>query len=590
MEYILGIDLGTTNSCTYYKSSYGDYKVLQIENSNLLPSIVSFRDDIILVGKQAENRRVLEPMDTVYAFKRLLGRVWESSFLQATLKYYTYDIVKHENSIRININGKLYAVEEFSAFVLEKIKEVASRKFNTDITKVVITVPAFFNENQRRSVKDAGVIAGLDVLRIINEPTAAALAYGYQKGANQKILVYDLGGGTFDVTILDITGEVFEVVATIGDTFLGGEDFTNKIVEWIALDIQKNYKSNFSLKNELIVYQRIREVSEMAKKELSIREETEINLPFLFVNDNKENVNYSTTLTRKVFNELVEPIVNKTIKLIDRILKHIEMDIDEIDNVLLVGGQTRSLIVKSKLESFLGRSVSKNVNPDEVVALGAAIHGNLLTEDNNESLLLDVISQSMGIMISGGYYEKIIEKDSVIPCSSEKEFTTIKDNQEKVEIHIFQGEEAKVKDNTYLGHLHIDNIPPMSQGEFKVNIRFIVNSEGILTVEATDLFSNKTYNLVLKGTSSLSDSELSQIKSTNSISSTDEDFLPLMNQVKSLLEALNSKYSDNKSILIKFNEYNHFIADLEAMSNITVEEKDHFKKTLMKILDGLQRL
>ncbi len=588
MEYILGIDLGTTNSCAYYRSVYGDYKPLRIDDEFLLPSVISFKNNVVVVGKQAENRRIIDPKNTIYAFKRLIGRAYESTFLQTVLKYYSYNIVKHTNSVRVDVNNKLYSIESLSALILLKIKKAAIRYTNQDIKKAVITVPAFFNENQRRSVKDAGEIAGLEVLRIINEPTAAAIAYGHQTGENKKILVYDLGGGTFDVTILNIKEDIFEVMATIGDTFLGGEDFTNKIVGWIKKDILKSYNKDLNLEESPEIYHRIREVAENAKKELSIKEDTPIDIPFLFVTE-EGTVNYNNILTRDILNYLINPLVDKTIELIKRLLFHLEMRTDDIDEVILVGGATRTKLVKEKMEEFFKKKIVQNLNPDKSVALGAAIYGNMLEDESNPALLLDVISQSMGIMISGGYYEKIIDKDSVIPCSAEKEFTTIRDNQEKIEIYIFQGEEGKIEENTYLGHLTINDIPPLPIGEFRINIKFIVSSEGILKLEATDLQTLKKYKLILKGTSSLSEAELQEAKENASIGKSDILY-PIIYNIRSLIVPLFEKYKDDKTTLTKIEEYIMFMNDVENTKEMTLEEEAHLEATLKRILNSVKKL
>lgn len=595
MEYVLGIDLGTTNTCVYYQDPQGNFKVLPIDNEHLLPSMVSFKGGSILIGQKAMNQRLTTPKTTIFAFKRLMGRRWESQFLQNAIKHYSYKVVQcDDGTVRIQCGSDIYSVEEISSYLLRKIKEEAERYFSKEITKAVITVPAYFNENQRKSTKDAGKIAGLEVIRIINEPTAAALAYGFKKERDQRILVYDLGGGTFDVTILEITDDVFEVIATAGDTFLGGEDFTNRIVDWIVRDIHKSYDDTFDLYSDASIHQRIKEMAETAKRELSIRNIYNIELPFLFIDRAKQTINYSNILTRDDLEDLIEPIVNQTIDLVNQVLTHIEMTSDDIDEVLLIGGQTRMPLIQDKLFELFKKDSSKGINPDEAVAMGAAIQGSLLVNKKFNSLLLDVISQSMGIMISGGFYEKIIEQGSVIPCSAEKIFTTIRDNQETVEINIFQGEHYRSEANTYLGTIKITDIPPLPQGEFKVNVKFIVNSEGILKVEATNLETQETYNLIIEGTSGLSPEEIEKLIQKNQLvySSGDrkQELIELIIAIKELIPKSKTLLEQMGKPGDKIENYRLYIEKLESLSPIPEHEYDRYLKTLQSIRDGLNQL
>ena len=593
MEYVLGIDLGTTNSCVYYAKEDGNLELIPIDNKNLLPSVVSFRDTNVLIGHNALNQLIINPQNTIYAFKRLIGRRWESSFLQNAVKNYSYKIIKHnKSSVRVEVDDKLYSIEEISALILSKIRTEASKKLGTDITKAIITVPAYFNENQRKTTKDAGSIAGLDVISIINEPTAAALAYGFKENKNQHLLIYDLGGGTFDVTVLDVMDNIFEVIATVGDTFLGGEDFTNKIVHWIEKDIIENYDNTFKLQNDPIIHQRIKSAAEILKKDLSKRSSGKIDLPFLFITKDKKTINYSQEITLELFNQLVEPLVDKTIDLIEQMLDYTNLYIDNIDKIILVGGQTRSKIVVEKLESFFKRKISKAINPDEAVAIGAAIKGRLLFNNENDSLLLDVISQSMGIMVSGGFYEKIIDRDSVIPCSALKTFTTIKDNQEQVDINIFQGEYLSATENTYLGTIKIKDIPPMPQGEFKIDITFLVDSEGILTVKATDLSSEKTYELVLEGASGLTPEELKKLSSNknlvNNYEADKEELYILLISVKKLIPLAQKKLKGDKDSLLKLNNYKKYIQIIENHESFSQDEIMGFIENLTSIEAALK--
>ncbi len=593
MEYVLGIDLGTTNSCVYYSKEDGSLELVPIDNKNLLPSVVSFRESSVLVGHNALNQLIINPQNTIYAFKRLIGRRWESSFLQNAVKNYSYKIIKHnESSVRVEVDDKLYSIEEISALILSKIRAEASKKLGEDITKAIITVPAYFNENQRKTTKDAGSIAGLDVINIINEPTAAALAYGFKENKNQHLLIYDLGGGTFDVTVLDIMNNIFEVIATVGDTFLGGEDFTNKIVTWIEQDIIEKYDNSFNLQNDPIIHQRIKSAAEILKKDLSKRSSGTIELPFLFITKDKKTINYSQEITLELFNELVEPLVDKTIDLIEQMLDYTNLYIENIDKVILVGGQTRSRIVVEKLENFFRRKISKSINPDEAVAIGAAIKGRLLFNNENDSLLLDVISQSMGIMVSGGFYEKIIDRDSVIPCSAVKTFTTIKDNQKQVDINIFQGEYLSATENTYLGTIKIKDIPPMAQGEFKVDITFLVDTEGILTVKAIDLNSDKTYELVLEGASGLTAEELKKLSENknliNGYETGKEDLYMLLTSIKKLIPLSQKRLKGDKDNLLKLNNYKKYIALIETQKSFNQDEVLSFTENLTAIEAALK--
>jgi len=595
MEYVLGIDLGTTNSCVYYSKEDGSLELIPMDNKSLLPSIVSFRDSSILIGFNALNQLIINPQNTIYAFKRLIGRRWESSFLQSAVKNYSYKIIKHnESSVRVEVDDKLYSIEEISALVLSKIRTEASKVLGVDVTKAIITVPAYFNENQRKTTKDAGVIAGLDVINIINEPTAAALAYGFKENKNQHLLVYDLGGGTFDVTVLDIMDNIFEVIATVGDTFLGGEDFTNELVKWIEKDIIERYDNTFNLRDDPIIHQRIKSASEILKKDLSQRSSGIIELPFLFVTQDKKTINYSQEIPLELFNELVEPLVDKTIDLIEQMLDYTSLDISDIDKIILVGGQTRSKIVTQKLEEFFNRKISKAINPDEAVAIGAAIKGRLLFNNDDESLLLDVISQSMGIMVSGGFYEKIIDRDSVIPCSALKTFTTIKDNQEQVDINIFQGEYLSAAENTYLGTIKIKDIPPLPQGDFKIDVTFLVDSEGILTVEATDLTTEKTYTLVLEGASGLTSEELKKLAESRnlleSFESEKEELYILLTSVKKLIPLAKKILKGDKSNLIKLDNYKKYINIIEKQKDFKDGELLGFTENLTAIEAALKNI
>ena len=596
MEYILGIDLGTTNCCVYYTKEDGSLELIPINNKSLLPSVVSFRDSSVLIGYNALNQLIINPENTIYAFKRLIGRRWESSFLQNAVKNYSYKIIKNnDSSVRIEVDEKLYSVEEISALILSKIRIDASKKIGVNVTKAVITVPAYFNENQRKTTKDAGVIAGLDVINIINEPTAAALAYGFKEGKNQHILVYDLGGGTFDVTILEIMDSIFEVVATVGDTFLGGEDFTDKIVEWIEKDIIERFEPNFDLYEDPIIHQRIKSSAEILKKDLSKRNKAKIELPFLFVTEDRKTVNYNSEITLELFNELVEPLVDKTIGLIEKMLDYTNISISTIDKILLVGGQTRSKIVVQKLEDFFKRKISKTINPDEAVAMGAAIKGKLLVTNKNDALLLDVISQSMGIMVSGGYYEKIIDRDSVIPCSAIKSFTTIKDNQSEVDINIFQGEFLSATENTYLGSIKIKDIPPMLQGEFKIDVTFIIDSEGILTVEALETETNKTYSLVLEGSSGLTARELEELSNrskmiSGELSNEKEELFKVLVSVKKLIPLARKVLKKDKNSLASLDNYNSYIKIINNKKDFNQDEILDFIKNLTTIEVALKEI
>jgi molecular chaperone DnaK len=596
MEYVLGIDLGTTNTCVYYTKEDKSLEIIPIDNKSLLPSVVSFRDSSILIGQNALNQLIINPQNTIYAFKRLIGRRWESSFLQNAVKSYTYKIIKHnESSVRVEVDDKLYSIEEISALVLSKIRKEASKKLGVDVTKAVITVPAYFNENQRKTTKDAGVIAGLDVVSIINEPTAAALAYGIKENSrDQHLLIYDLGGGTFDVTVLDIMDNIFEVVATVGDTFLGGEDFTNKIVSWIEGDIINRYDSDFDLDNDPIIHQRIKNAAEILKKDLSKRNSSVIELPFLFVTKEKTTINYNVEITLELFNELVEPLVDKTIDLINQMLDYTNLEISNIDKIILVGGQTRSRIVTEKLEALFERKISKSINPDEAVAIGAAIKGRLLFNNEDDSLLLDVISQSMGIMVSGGFYEKIIDKDSVIPCSSVKTFTTIKDNQDQVDINIFQGEYLSASENTYLGTIKIKDIPLLPQGEFKIDVTFLVDSEGILTVEATEIDSEKTYKLILEGTSGLTANELEKLAENSNLINNFEldktELYSLLKSIKKLIPSATKVLKEDEENLLKLSNYKKYIKIIEEKEHFNHSELANFTENLIMIESALKTI
>ena len=509
MSKVLGIDLGTTNSCmaTY---EGGEAKVIpNKEGKNTTPSVVAFTDKgEVLVGDPAKRQMITNPERTIYSVKRIMGMMCNEPQAQEAKKRLPYKIVDRNGACAVEVDGKVYTPQEISAKILMKLKEDAEAYLGEEINEAVITVPAYFNDAQRKATKEAGQIAGLNVLRIINEPTAAALAYGLDKKKAEKIVVYDLGGGTFDVTILETGDNVVEVLATGGDPFLGGDDFDNRIIDWLVEEFKK--ETGIDLKQDIMALQRLKEAAENAKKELSSAMETEINLPFITA-DQTGPKHLVKKLTRAKFESLIEDLVDKTIKIAADVLKDSGLSKDEINEVVLVGGSTRIPLVQRKVKEFFEKEPNKSVNPDEVVAIGAAIQGAVLKGDVKDVLLLDVTPLSLGIETLGGVMTKIIEKGTTIPVKKTQIFSTAEDNQPAVTIHVLQGEREMAKDNKSLGQFTLEGIPPAPRGVPQIEVSFDIDANGILTVSAKDKATGKEQEIKITGSSGLSEEEIQKM-------------------------------------------------------------------------------
>ena len=509
MSKVLGIDLGTTNSCMAIYEGKEAKVIPNKEGKNTTPSVVAFTDKgEILVGDPAKRQMITNPKRTIYSVKRIMGMMCNEPQAQEAKKRLPYEIVDRNGACAVEVDGKVYTPQEISAKILMKLKEDAEAYLGQEITEAVITVPAYFNDAQRKATKEAGTIAGLNVLRIINEPTAAALAYGLDKKSAEKIVVYDLGGGTFDVTILETGDNVVEVLATGGDAFLGGDDFDNRIIDWLVDEFKK--ETGIDLKQDIMALQRLKEAAENAKKELSSAMETEINLPFITA-DQTGPKHLVKKLTRAKFESLIEDLVEKTITIAEGVLKDSGLSKSEINEVVLVGGSTRIPMVQEKVKNYFGKEPNKSVNPDEVVAVGAAIQGAVLKGDVKDVLLLDVTPLSLGIETLGGVMTKIIEKGTTIPVKKTQIFSTAEDNQPAVTIHVLQGERELAKDNKSLGQFTLEGIPPAPRGVPQIEVTFDIDANGILTVSAKDKATGKAQEIKITGSSGLSEEEIQKM-------------------------------------------------------------------------------
>lgn len=510
MGKIIGIDLGTTNSCVSVMEGNEPVVIPNSEGKRTTPSIVAFVDNgERKVGDPAKRQAITNPTRTVYSIKRFMGETFDQ--VSKEVGRVPYKVVKGDNNTpRVEIGDRLYSPQEISAMVLQKMKKTAEDYLGQEVTEAVITVPAYFNDSQRQATKEAGEIAGLTVKRIINEPTAAALAYGLDKmHKDMKIAVFDLGGGTFDISILELGDGVFEVKSTDGDTHLGGDDFDDVIINWLADEFKKD--EGIDIRKDPMAHQRLKEAAEKAKIELSSTSSTEINLPYIFPVDGIPK-HLVRTLTRAQFEQLTDHLIQATIEPCKRALSNANMKPADIDEVILVGGSTRIPAVQQKVEAFFGKAPSKGVNPDEVVAVGAAIQGGVLTGEVKDVLLLDVTPLSLGIETLGGVMTKLIESNTTIPTKKSEVFSTAADNQPSVEIHILQGERAMAKDNKTIGRFHLDSIPPAPRGVPQIEVSFDIDANGILKVSAKDKATGKEQSIRIEASSGLSDADIKKMK------------------------------------------------------------------------------
>jgi molecular chaperone DnaK len=510
MSKIIGIDLGTTNSCVSVMEGNEPVVIPNAEGKRTTPSIIGFVEGgERKVGDPAKRQAVTNPTKTVYSIKRFMGNKYSESKKEA--ERVPYKVVKGDNDTpRVDIDGRLYTPQEISAMILQKMKKTAEDYLGQDVTEAVITVPAYFNDAQRQATKEAGEIAGLQVRRIINEPTAAALAYGMdKKGTDQKIVVFDFGGGTHDVSILELGDGVFEVLSTEGDTHLGGDDVDQKIINWLAEEF--NAEENIDLRKDPMALQRLKEAAEKAKIELSSSAVTEINLPYVTATASGPK-HLVRSLTKAKFEQLIDDLVKRTIAPCKSALKAAGLSTSDIDEVILVGGSTRIPAVQEAVEKFFGKTPSKGVNPDEVVALGAAIQGGVLSGDVKDVLLLDVTPLSLGIETMGNVFTKLIDANTTIPTKKSQVFSTAVDNQPSVEIHVLQGERAMAADNKTIGRFHLDGIPPAGRGIPQVEVTFDIDANGIIKVSALDKGTNKSHEIRIEASSGLSEEEIQKMK------------------------------------------------------------------------------
>ncbi|KES10850.1 Molecular chaperone [Snodgrassella alvi SCGC AB-598-O02] len=553
MAKVIGIDLGTTNSCVAI-SEGGQTKVIEnAEGARTTPSIVAYLDDNeILVGAPAKRQAVTNPKNTIYAVKRLIGRKFDDAEVQRDIKSMPFQIVKaNNNDAWVEAHGEKLSPPQVSAEVLRKMKKAAEDYLGEPVTEAVITVPAYFNDSQRQATKDAGRIAGLDVKRIINEPTAAALAFGMDKGekGDRKIAVYDLGGGTFDISIIEIAevdgDKQFEVLATNGDTFLGGEDFDQRLINYIIDEFKKD--QGIDLKNDVMALQRLKEAAEKAKIELSSGQQTEINLPYITM-DASGPKHLAMKITRAKFESLVEDLITRSIEPCRTAIKDAGLSVNDINDVILVGGQSRMPKVQEAVKDFFGKEPRRDVNPDEAVAVGAAIQGAVLAGDRNDVLLLDVTPLSLGIETMGGVMTKLINKNTTIPTKATQVFSTAEDNQSAVTIHVLQGERERASANKSLGQFNLNDIPPAPRGVPQVEVTFDIDANGILHVSAKDKGTGKVANITIQASSGLSEEEIERmVKDAEANAAEDRKLTELVssrNQAEALIHSVRKSLTE----------------------------------------------
>ena len=593
MSKVIGIDLGTTNSCVAIMEGTQAKVLENAEGARTTPSVVAFTDgDEKLIGQPAKRQAVTNPENTIFAVKRLIGRNFEDPTVKKDIESAPFKIIKAENvDAWIEAKGKKYSPSQISAFVLQKMKETAEKYLGQEVTKAVITVPAYFNDAQRQATKDAGKIAGLEVLRIINEPTAAALAYGLDKKVNKKIAVYDLGGGTFDVSILELGDGVFEVKSTNGDTFLGGEDFDNTIVDYLLNEFKK--ENGIDLKSDKLALQRLKEAAEKAKIELSSAAQTEINLPFVTA-DKTGPKHINIKMTRAKLEALVEDLIGRTIPPCKTALKDAGLSAAEINEVILVGGMTRMPKVIEEVKNFFGKEPNKSVNPDEVVAMGAAIQAGVLQGDVKDVLLLDVTPLSLGIETLGGISTKLIDKNTTIPTKKSQVFSTAEDNQPAVSIRVLQGEREMATDNKLLGNFELVGIAPASRGVPQIEVTFDIDANGIVNVSAKDKGTGKEQKIQIQASGGLSEEEINKmVKEAEANKEADKkkrDSVDARNQADTLLHSTEKNLKEHGSKVSDADKKEIETAAANLRNALKGTDVEEIKKNIQELVQKSMKL
>jgi len=590
MGKVLGIDLGTTNSAMAVFEGNEGKIIANKEGRNTTPSVVAFTDKgEILVGDPAKRQAITNPQKTIYSIKRIMGLMMSEDKAKEAQKRLPYKVVDRNGACAVEIADKVYTPQEISAKILMKLKEDAEAYLGEEVSEAVITVPAYFNDAQRKATKEAGTIAGLNVLRIINEPTSAALAYGLDKKHAEKIVVYDLGGGTFDVTVLETGDNVVEVLATGGDAFLGGDDFDNRIIDWAAKEFEA--ENGIDLKKDVMALQRLKDAAENAKKELSSANETEINLPFITA-DATGPKHLVKKISRAKFESLIDDLIEQTIQKIDFVIKDAGLAKSDIAEVVMVGGSTRIPKVQQRVKDFIGKDLNKSVNPDEVVALGAAIQGGVLKGDVKDVLLLDVTPLSLGIETLGGVMTKIIDRGTTIPVKKSQVFSTAEDNQPAVTIQVLQGERELARDNKSLGMFELSGIPAAPRGVPQIEVTFDIDANGILTVSAKDKATGKSQEIKITGSSGLSDSEIEKMVKDAELHKEEDSkrksMIEAKNQADSLLYQTEKSLGEFKDQLeeserTKIESAINDLKETLKKENLTKEEIDEKVKALTEV-------